>query len=254
MDDDAAETTARCNALVRAWRERQTALSRAQTPRIDEFFTAWRAQGGEDSATKRCGLLLEKAREVQEQAARTGELVNVWNIRRHHEMDYSAVLAWLLDSQADHGQGDAFLRGLLCLVRTLFPDREDVCALPLQERYEVFTEWPLGQSGRAELFLRSASADIIVEVKIYAPEHGEQLTGYQRWLDGRKKTGRRGACLFLTPEVRAGQSASALPLSWKQTGMTLLNVLSRLGQDHPQFQNSMADRLIRQFCLHVIML
>ena len=254
-DDDSAETTARCEALLRAWRERRGTLAQAQARRMDELFTAWRPQDDEAPQRERCGNLLHKTRELQRQASRSGELVSVWDItRRHNEMHYSAALAWILDAQADHGQGGVFLRELLGLVRTMFPDDEDARSLPLHERYEVFTEWPLGRSGRADLFLRSASADVIMEVKTYAPEHGEQLKSYRQWLEGRKKAGRRGACLFLTPEARAGQSSRVLPLSWKQTGMTLLGVLSRLGQEHPRFQNSMADRIIRQFCLRVIKL
>ncbi len=93
-----------------------------------------------------------------------------------HEIRHSNVLAWLLDPQESHCQGDAFLRAILHRLELPSHVRVDLESrrTPLVARTQ--REWK-----SIDLLVRipSLGLAVVIENKIAAGEHGNQLRRYR---------------------------------------------------------------------------
>jgi hypothetical protein len=123
------------------------------------------------------------------------------------EVRHSAILAWLLDSQEDHGQGTLFMRAFI-----------EACRLPIPTefltKYRVRAEL-VGNEARTDVVIYRRGAFVIfIENKIYASE-GVDQTGREyrdlvRLADALQVKSEFRFAVFLTPEGRppTGRGAS----------------------------------------------
>lgn len=181
---------------------------------------------------------------------KSGAMVNVWRAAGlgNDELRNSQVLGWLLDKFGDHGQGSAILELLIELAGELRP----LGVTPGTARdnnYSVRTEsLPLGeQESRVDIELEGPGFLIFIEVKVQAPEFGDQL---KRYLDiaRRKARGRPFVVIYLTPYGRLPASEELrneiVSISWGQVADILISHVSERAVD------SFSGRVIRQFAEH----
>ena len=142
--------------------------------------------------------LLRKAeelrKEAEEQNSKTGESFNLLQsarVRRDSELMHSSLIASLLDPNGKHGQGDKFL--------TLFLEQAKIAGIDT-EKAKVYTEYYLGDYGRADILIKSGNAAVVIENKLYARDQPRQLRRYQEYFD--KKECAPIRLIYLTPEGR----------------------------------------------------
>lgn len=113
--------------------------------------------------------------------------------QRHLEQVHSSILAWLLDPNGRHGLGRRFLARFLacCELPSEWADvrvrvvTEEGCVHPeLSDRY-----------GLADVVLRGPEWTLVIENKLWAGQHGDQLDLYY---DAYLPTGAK--FVYLTPE------------------------------------------------------
>jgi len=184
--------------------------------------------------------------------------VNVWKVAsvKYDEVRNSAILAWLLDSNGSHGQGNIFLEGLLSWLAdnksVSQQARENLpkpgCTEDVQYRIRP-ESLPLGEKeSRVDIEI-SGPFVLIIEVKINATENGDQL---RRYLDiARKKAGdKKWGVLFLTrygtPPNDTTLHDSVCRISWKQM-ISIINDVT----DKKVHQGSFIEHQIKQFCSHI---
>ena len=161
----------------------------------------------------------EDARKTQEMLVladrwSTGRRTIAEVIGRHRaEAFHSTVLAWLLDPSEGHGLGERVLRRFLAAV-----DARDVIDGPLPTlRTEVASLDPRsGAYGRNDIVIAADSGRVIVEVKVDAPETGDQLDRYAAACDTQ-----RDRLVYLTrgggrPSPACTSAASWHCLSWEK--------------------------------------
>ena len=183
------------------------------TPRLDhmeQFFTdfrAWQAAQREERLTEMAAFLAT-FETVHRRVWRSHVDFNVFELLRvtTNEVCHSGVLAWLLDAESEHGQGDLFMRAFVELLQLDLLPRAF-------ERYQVRTELAGAESIIDVTVFRRGEFLIYVENKILAVEGIEQLE--REFRDMR----RLGAALhvptdgqfaiFLTPDGRPPVSGTA---------------------------------------------
>ena len=119
---------------------------------------------------------------------------DLWGSEEFH----SKVLVWLLDPRGSHGLGDRFL--------TLFLLQAGVLAVGHPQEWaatEVTREWAHDverQSGRVDILIVNPTQQILcaIENKVFADEHGDQLTRYRKALESSFPTFTK-YLVFLTP-------------------------------------------------------
>lgn len=102
------------------------------------------------------------------------------------ESRHSAFLAWLLDPNENHGLGDYFLRGFLWLV-TANPKAHQIGSIT---PFDV-DRWALGDTmvdterHRIDILLTNNEEKFVcvIENKLFAGEHGDQLTRYRKTVE-----------------------------------------------------------------------
>jgi len=176
---------------------------------------------------------LAEFEETHRRVWRTRVDFNVFSLLgvRTDEASHSRVLAWLLDAESGHGQGDLFMRVFV-----------DVCGLDIPatalERYAVRTEF-VGQEAIIDVMVSRRGAFLVyVENKVYAPEGPQQVDREYRDME------RYGAALgvpparqyaiFLTPYGRApvsGDAARWKTLSYGQVAAAFAAALPRVSCD-----------------------
>lgn len=103
-------------------------------------------------------------------------------IHRREVKTHSAMLRFLLDPLARHGQGNLFLKAFLQAVarKPGWPD----CRTPAPDAsWTAKCEYPIGPSGRIDLLLesRAEGTSIVLENKIDAKDQDAQIARYARW-------------------------------------------------------------------------
>ena len=183
--------------------------------------------------------------EALETSTASGNYIDLFAIDDigRREMRYSAVLAWLLNASADHGQGRVFLDGFLEYVHRTFPDEKP---LDFTGYYEVVTEAAPDQQNRLDILIEGRSSLMVIEVKVDAREHRNQLGRYERWLE--QQPGASGQLFYLTRSGTKGSSDRALPIRWRDVADCLLDTLKRREKGSSVFLHSVADIFIRQYC------
>lgn len=150
---------------------------------------------------------------------------------RYDEVRHSRILAWLLDAESGHGQGEVFMRAfadLCCL---------DVAAGAL-DRYSVRTEFVGKETIIDVMVCRRGEFLVYLENKVYAQEGPSQLA--REFRDMR----RRGAALgiprerqfpiFLTPDGRpplSGNPARWRSVSYRDMAVAFEDVLPNVTSD-----------------------
>lgn len=182
---------------------------------------------------------------------RSGVTANIWTAAGlgHDELRNSAVLAWLLDSFGDHGQGSRILGRLLDEVDQ--GEGGSINQDSLRKPYWTNTETlPLGElDSRVDIEIESPEFLIFIEVKIQASETNDQLDRYVR-LAQLKATGRPSKVFFLSPNGRLPSDPTlhqqVIPVSWGQ--------VAKLLREHvkAEIQNTFAGHIIEKFADHVM--
>ncbi|MDN3594656.1 PD-(D/E)XK nuclease family protein [Zunongwangia endophytica] len=104
------------------------------------------------------------------------------------ENKISEVLAYFLDENQNHGQGDVFLREFL----SLFCDAEfEVCQL------ENTCEKIITDKRRIDIYIELKGLTIGIENKVWADDQVDQLSDYSSFLD--KKSGGKYILFYLNP-------------------------------------------------------
>ena len=136
---------------------------------------------------------------------RLGMDFNLWELAglNRDERKITGILAWLLDPNGSHGQERAFLAAFLGAIPARAwstgqrPDLAGPC--------HVQTEVTAGESGERRLDIRfdATSFLLVVEVKVDALEHDNQLAAY-RDIARREAGSRPWVLVYLTPDGRKG--------------------------------------------------
>lgn len=134
---------------------------------------------------------------------KTGDAANVWKVSRLgcDEIKVSSVLAWFLDCHAEHGQGSAILGRILDEIHCrnnlgeAYPSSEIIRRAPYWVNVE---SCPNGdKSSRIDIEIEGKHFLLFIEVKIFAPETGDQLDRYLN-IGRSKSAGRPWGIIFLT--------------------------------------------------------
>lgn len=133
----------------------------------------------------------------EEIARRTGQQFNLFDLldRATDEVKgHSAFIVELLSPTGVHGQGDRFLEIFLDRLARSAPSIWQLA--DAKGPWTVRAEVSFGQ-GQVDIVLDCATHCIVIENKIYSPEHSAQPQRYYRWARG---TGRIAGVVFLPLE------------------------------------------------------
>ncbi len=218
------------------WRQlRQRQLPESQLGRWQQFFSEWinltSTSSNRKKTTKFDCEQFEKFvcafAKPYDEYRRSGAFMNIWKITGlgKDELKNSAVLSWMLDRTANHGQDSAFLEKLIEFVENI-RDVEIDSEIIRENNYWVKTEsLPLDElHSRVDIEIESSAFLIFIEVKISASETNNQL---ERYLDlvKHKAAGKPWVVIFLTPTGRNAKNITLhdwiVPMSWKQLAVIL---------------------------------
>lgn len=175
------------------------------------------------------GAFASAFRQAADAHRQRGTAANLWKVAGlgHDELRNSEVLAWFLNKFGEHGQGSRILE--IFLATTLAQGSPEAKIQPEDVRngpYWTNTEsLPLGDmKSRVDIEIESPSFLLFIEVKIRAPETGDQLERYVDLIQ-RKAGNRRWQVVFLTPQGREARNLALGPhvssISWKQFGTAI---------------------------------
>ena len=180
---------------------------------------------------------------------KSGAMLNVWRAAGlgSDELRNSQVLAWVLDKFGDHGQGSTFLEGLVALAghQLAGVSPEIVSKNNYWTRLESL---PFGDlASRMDIEIESPKFLIFIEVKVRAPETGNQLERYVD-LAIKKAAGKPWFVIFLTTDRRKPANNSLhnkiVSLSWK-------DIANLLDSHNTSAQcNSFTGRIFQQLADH----
>lgn len=189
---------------------------------------------------------------------RSGAMINIWRTvgLGHDELRNCQVLSWMLDRFGDHGQGSAVLERIVeaASKQRTASQLVSVTAKDVRENnyWTRIESLPLGAlESRVDIEIESPAFLIFIEVKIRAPETGNQL---QRYVDlaREKARGRPTMVVFLTPDGRLPNDANlhceVSLFTWKQIASILEKCISR------DLENSFTGHIFRQFADHARLL
>lgn len=176
-------------------------------------------------------------------ARSSGAFVNVWEVAGLgcDELRNSRVLAWFLSQRAEHGLGNSLMAALVKRCRELAGAETGAFPSVINDgRYTTIIEsCPFGEKeSRVDIELDGDEFLLFVEVKINAPETGNQLDRYVA-LARKKSNGRPWGVVFLTPTGKSpneNKSTEGLALncnellcmSWNEVSKVFFNVADRL--------------------------
>jgi len=192
--------------------------------------------------------------EARDRNLSSGNCVDIWGIDElgRRELRYSAILAWLFDETADHGQGNRFLRSFLNHIATSHPKDTEKLREFTDYSYSVRTESVATEHEHLDIFFESEKILLAIEVKVDAKEHNKQLTRYAEWLKySAKKKKKDWYLLYLTKDGIEGSSSDATPVSWLDLSKSVQEALQVTRGEHPAFGTSLSFELISQFAERV---
>jgi len=189
---------------------------------------------------------------------RSGAMTNIWRTvgLGHDELRNSQVLSWMLDRFGDHGQGSAVLESIIDTASKQRPVSQQVCVTAKDVRENNYwtriESLPLGAlESRVDIEIESPTFLIFIEVKIRAPETGDQLKRYVD-LAREKACGRPTMVIFLTPDGRlpidTNLHCEISLFSWKEVASILEKHISG------DLENSFTGHIFRQFADHARLL
>jgi hypothetical protein len=169
-----------------------------------------------------------------------GEFANPWTVAGlgRSELANGMVLAWLLNPQQTHGQGQRFLHELLSITKqipvSLFPARYRV----REEAYlldDMETRVDIVIDGLPELV-------ILIEIKIDAPERDDQISRNLS-LAQRRANGRPNYMLSLSPSPPQVSDPRLFHITWQDVANAIFVVAHN--------RRNFADDLVLRFAKHV---
>lgn len=183
-----------------------------------------------------------------------GGSFNIWNLafKKVIETECTRILAWFLDAQEEHGQGNAFFKEFLNSIDDKFwykgerkGERPELSGL-----YSVKMEkWTRKKDGRMDLVIEGKNFYLVVEVKTNTEERDQQLRKYK---EDAATYGKNYALVYLT---KKGEKCDSLPeevqpLSWGKVGQLMMEVLNNKDiQELPQ--HSPLRLVCRDFCKYI---
>jgi len=186
-----------------------------------------------------------------------GNECNVWKIADlgNNEVRICSVLAWLLDQNGSHGQGDMFLKAIIRLLREKSDDGfigGEIKEEFISEGSTVYVEsLPLGDSkSRVDIEIEGKKFLLFIEAKIHASEQEDQLKRYLEIAD-KKSAGRPYAISFLTLDAR--KPKIGLPLnkiiciSWQDCA----RVFSEVIDNNRLIDETYIGSVIMHFCEYI---
>jgi hypothetical protein len=139
---------------------------------------------------------------------------NVFHVIKPDENNLSDVLAWLLDPQESHGQGNVFL---LLLFKRLGFDSQAKHTMKAKVRREALTFVIHRHRRRMDVLVEAGPWLLVIENKVDSPEQHEQVKDYLEYLHRRTHDRFiKSALIYLTPYGRKPDSLDKLAL--KQQG------------------------------------
>ncbi len=177
----------------------------------------------------------------------TDRLTNIWAVAglRRDEVRTTSVLAWMLNSRADHGYGNGVLDALLRRIADRLPG-----GLCLGPDYIVRTEFCAfgDRSDRIDIAIEDESCVVFLEAKIDAPEGPEQLKRYvARAQERAAHTGRSHWCvLFLSPARHLTVEPGVIPIGWDDIAAAIAEAIRQKGSP-----GTFSSQAFQQFALHV---
>lgn len=177
--------------------------------------------------------------------------------KQRHEPTHTQILSFLLDPSKPHGLGTKVLRSFLRLLRRegrtddvferLTRDTPDSTSAIQRMQVKAEAEFQLGdRSGRCDIWLELDQGDrlvvIVVENKIDAGEHGDQLGAYesaifqsiQRRARQLRHTGFDYRLVLLSPAGRPPQERVDKEVWTTMTYLSLAAALANAGRDLPE--------------------
>ena len=160
---------------------------------------------------------------LQEARAR-GDGIDLWTVARlgRQEVRNAAVLAWLIDPRASHGQGARVLQALFAGFGDSRPAWATDEALG---RVSVATEErPLGSDrDRVDIALEGSTFVLFIEVKVDAPEGEAQLTRYAQAAQAKARAQHKAHALvlFVSPRPPRDRPEGLLVLTWTSIARAL---------------------------------
>lgn len=227
-----------------------------------DFFSGWEQLAPAEAAVQRRPSLdcesfkpfAQAFAEAYGEYCRSGGALNVWRAAGlgHDELRNSEVLRWILDKFGDHGHGSAILERVVELANSQKPKESPTKVTAETVRnsnYKTRSEsLPLDDlESRVDIEIESSAFLIFIEVKVRAPETGDQLKRYVD-LARKKAAGRYTMVIFLTPNGRLPKDGDlhkeVIPLSWKH----IADALEKHTADDGS--NSVTSHVFRQFAAH----
>jgi hypothetical protein len=203
---------------------------------LDRFRTLRAAQ--RDERLKKMQAFLSSFRQAHGQLCEQGHLdFNVFSLLGigTEEVKHSRFLAWLLDADADHGQGNLFFKAFI---------RRCGLSIPPSDLgpYRVQTEFPWAES-RVDIMVYQAGKFLIyLENKILAPEGFAQVA---REFQDMLSVGSilripqdRQFAIFLTPQGKSptsGDSARWQAISYSDVCMEFAQLLTEITSSKVKF-------------------
>ncbi len=164
-------------------------MSQVDETEIERFINAWeegKFQVADEKREIKCDGLenfLEDFSKRRKKDLQSGNCVDFFENRLlgKSEMNFSAVLAWLLRSDGDHGFGNVFFKKFMQLC-DINEQTDGKCTVETErELDDVFwqtTCTPVKGVSRADIFWENDTVVGIIEVKVDARESGDQLCRY----------------------------------------------------------------------------
>lgn len=155
-------------------------------------------------------------------------LFDVLKITRN-EIRHSNVLSWLLDPNANHGLGDAFLKQILAAIVSNNGDKNyDVTRLMLAD-FRKFTVQR--EQDNIDILLSSTDDKIVIAIenKVGAHEHSNQLNRYRTIIDENYSNKYQKIFVFLTPDkMDPSDSENWGILSYEDVMLALEHILKTM--------------------------
>jgi len=155
----------------------------------------------------------------------------------HLEVQHSRVLRWLLDPAGGHRLGTRVLRAFLAAVERSpggpLGGPIEALATSLHEAVvtveEAGVDVETGRRGSVDIVVRSAGLTLVVENKIWAGEHGDQLDRYARTYAAESTV-----LVYLTP--------GGVPPGWSAVSRARWHCLSWRRDVVPALQDAVEER------------
>ncbi|QAZ67284.1 PDDEXK-like family protein [Solidesulfovibrio carbinolicus] len=208
---------------------------------------------------EQCSVFFAQFRKYFDDHRKAGNNVDFWRLAGIGtvEMRNSAILAWMLNCDGDHGQGNLFLDSLLEMVwngempdqaKSHFPKPSITNGI----FHKTHTESLSGiDASRVDIEIDGPSLLLFIEVKIYASETNDQI---KRYVDIAKvkACGRPWGVLFLTNNGKRPSEicvcGEVVSISWRDLARQFRRAIGASGQME---RNSFCFQVIAQFFSHI---